>query len=99
MIEFKTKKEITALSKEEIETYIDSLHWDTIQNHVPEYCPYCGASFNDGAGIIALAEIPDGGKLGDTAYINFVFECYCDYCKWSGFICPDELYGLKVYDE
>ena len=47
----------------------------------PKFCPNCGAPLPEGP----HGRQPFGAEAGDGGW-----DCFCDICKWSGDIMPDD---------
>ena len=50
----------------------------------PRYCPNCG---------VPLSQDPNAAVPFRTRLEGSGWDCYCDACKWSGDIMPDDEEG------
>lgn len=56
----------------------------------PNYCPNCAAPLPPGShGAQGFSKTEAGESEGG-------WDCYCDACKWSGDIMPDDETGASV---
>jgi len=58
------------------------------RKYAPKYCPNCANP---------LPFEPHNVQLEiDTEYPRGGYDCYCDFCEWSGDIEPDSLVDIEI---
>jgi len=63
----------------------------------PRYCPMCGAKIDDIVTGVKW-ESRDAALSRDYSRMEIVYDCYCNHCKWSGFIEPDAFTWEEILD-
>lgn len=95
-MKLKRKKEVQNLKGAEIDRYLDKVLGEAMEGNIPTFCPNCGNVVKNSINTMIDAH---GVQLMEGQYVSIVFDCLCEYCDWSGFICPDALKEIAIWDE